>query len=71
MTLIKDVYKAPRLKNQLLCWVTPPEWNHTKEHKNASLSNIYDNVKWFSNNRLFKNTKIWLNLSNNYIRFAT
>ena len=34
------------------------------------LSNIYDNAKWFSNNRFFKNTKIGLNLSNNYIRFA-
>ena len=35
VTLSKDIYQAPGLKNKLLYLVMPPGWNHTGEHKTA------------------------------------
>ncbi len=34
--LIKDIHRAPGLKNKLLYIVKPPGWSHTGEHKTAS-----------------------------------
>jgi hypothetical protein len=33
--LVKDVRRAPGLKNKLLYIVMPPGWSHTGEHKTA------------------------------------
>jgi len=33
--LVKDVIRAPGLKNKLLYLIMPPGWNHTGDHKLA------------------------------------
>ena len=35
--LVKDIWKAPGLKNKLLYIVMPPGWSHTGDHKTAKL----------------------------------
>lgn len=35
--LLKDVYKAPGLKNKLLYLIMPPGWCHTGDHKTAKI----------------------------------
>lgn len=35
--LLKDVYRAPGLKNKLLYFIMPPGWSHTGEHKTAKV----------------------------------
>lgn len=34
--LVKDVHKAPGIKNKVLYIIMPPGWSHTGEHKTAS-----------------------------------
>jgi hypothetical protein len=35
--LLKDIWKAPGIKNKLLYVVMPPGWSHTGDHKTAKL----------------------------------
>ena len=35
--LIKDVYKAPGIKNKFLYFIMPPGWSHTGDHKTAKV----------------------------------
>jgi hypothetical protein len=36
VALVRDVVKAPGIKNKLLYIVMPPGWSHTGEHKTTS-----------------------------------
>ncbi len=36
--LVKDVYKAPGIKNKLLYIIMPPGWSHTGDHKTATIT---------------------------------
>lgn len=38
IALVKDVYKAPGLKNKLLYMVMPPGWHHEGDHKTAKIA---------------------------------
>jgi hypothetical protein len=35
--LLKDIWKAPGIKNKFLYIVMPPGWSHTGDHKTARL----------------------------------
>ncbi|WP_299550310.1 sterol desaturase family protein [Seonamhaeicola sp.] len=37
IALVKDVYKAPGIKNKLLYLLMPPGWSHTGDHKTARI----------------------------------
>ncbi|WP_242118734.1 sterol desaturase family protein [Aestuariivivens sediminicola] len=38
VALVKDVYKAPGLKNKFLYMVMPPGWHHEGDHKTAKIA---------------------------------
>ncbi len=49
VSLLKDVYHAPGLKNKLLYPIMPPGWSHTGQHKTAKIMrNAYLQNKIFN-----------------------